>query len=104
MKISTTRLKQIIREELFYREFYREGKIEKYDEPTHIRGYTRRDKSGKETYVEPHASEAEVLAREYETEEEEGLELDAEDVEVIEKGKVADDDFEESSGNAESAE
>ena len=37
-------------------------------------------------------------------EEEDGLELDAEDVEVIEKGKVSDDDFEESSDNAGSTE
>ena len=56
-----------------WRKFLEEGKKYKYDEPTHVRGYERHDKSGKETYVEPHASEAEVLARDYKTEEEEEL-------------------------------
>ncbi len=50
-----------------------EGKKYEYDEPTHVRGYTRHDKSGKKTYVAPHGSEAEVIARDYETEEELGL-------------------------------
>jgi len=53
-----------------WRKYLQEGKKYEYDEPTHVRGYERHDKSGKETYVEPHASKAEVLARDYETEEE----------------------------------
>lgn len=58
-----------------WRKFLNEDKKYEYDEPTHVKGYVRHDKSGKETYVDPHASKAEVIARDYETEEEEG-ELD----------------------------
>ncbi|HCU80080.1 MAG: 50S ribosomal protein L25 [Chloroflexi bacterium] len=45
-----------------------------------------------------------IVEVEEEETDEEGLELDAEDVEVIEKGKGADDDFEEASDNDESTE
>ncbi len=45
-----------------------------------------------------------IVEVEEEETDEEGLELDAEDVEVIEKGKGVDDDFEEASDNDESTE